>query len=41
MPGLFSEFQLKDVPLRNQIAIWPMTYYPWHLREIAGIAAAA
>ena len=27
MPGLFSEFRLKDVRLRNRIAISPMTMY--------------
>ncbi|MGI4859166.1 MAG: NADH:flavin oxidoreductase/NADH oxidase [Janthinobacterium lividum] len=48
MPGLFSEFQLKDVRLRNRIAISPMTQYScgtdgimndWHLVHLGARAA--
>lgn len=47
MPGLFSEFQLKDVRLRNRIAISPMTQYScgtdgimtdWHLVHLGARA---
>ncbi|MCY0386058.1 NADH:flavin oxidoreductase/NADH oxidase [Robbsia sp. Bb-Pol-6] len=48
MPGLFSDFQLKDVRLRNRIAISPMTQYScgtdgimndWHLVHLGARAA--
>lgn len=47
MPGLFSEFRLKDVRLRNRIAISPMTQYScgtdgvmtdWHLVHLGARA---
>ncbi len=47
MPGLFSEFRLKDAHLRNCIAISPMTQYScgtdgvmtdWHLVHLGARA---
>jgi 2,4-dienoyl-CoA reductase-like NADH-dependent reductase (Old Yellow Enzyme family) len=47
MPGLFSDYQLKDVRLRNRIAISPMTQYScgpdgiatdWHLVHLGARA---
>jgi 2,4-dienoyl-CoA reductase-like NADH-dependent reductase (Old Yellow Enzyme family) len=47
MPGLFSEFRLKDITLRNRIAISPMTQYScgtdgvmtdWHLVHLGARA---
>ena len=48
MPGLFSELKLKDITLRNRIAISPMTQYScgtdgittdWHLVHLGARAA--
>ena len=48
MPGLFSELRLKDITLRNRIAISPMTQYScgtdgittdWHLVHLGARAA--
>ena len=49
MPDLFSEFRLKDVTLRNRIAVSPMTMYScdgkdgvltdWHLMHLGARAA--
>jgi 2,4-dienoyl-CoA reductase-like NADH-dependent reductase (Old Yellow Enzyme family) len=48
MPGIFSEYALKDVRLRNRIAISPMTQYScgpdgiatdWHLVHLGARAA--
>ena len=49
MPDLFSEFRLKDVRLRNRIAVSPMTMYScdgqdgvltdWHLMHLGARAA--
>ena len=46
MPGLFDEFRLKDVTLRNRIAVSPMCQYSavdgmpndWHLVHLGARA---